>query len=50
MLSVEFKFSLIDLYLRLAKDEAIFGYRDPSDYWMDLGKPDQLAAAEKMMR
>ena len=44
------KFSIIDLYLRLAKKEAIFGYHDTSDYWMDLGKPDQLAAAEKMMR
>ena len=43
------KFSIIDLFLRLAKKEAIFGYHDPSDYWMDLGKPDQLAAAEKMM-
>jgi NDP-sugar pyrophosphorylase family protein len=43
------KFSLIDLYLRLAKDEAIFGYHDPSDYWMDLGKPDQLAEAEKLI-
>jgi NDP-sugar pyrophosphorylase family protein len=43
------KFSLIDLYLRLAKSEAIFGYHDPSDYWMDLGKPDQLAVAEKMI-
>jgi NDP-sugar pyrophosphorylase family protein len=43
------KFSLIDLYLRLAKDVAIFGYHDPSDYWMDLGKPDQLAEAEKII-
>jgi NDP-sugar pyrophosphorylase family protein len=44
------KFSIIDLYLRLAKSEDIFGYHDPSDYWMDLGKPDQLAEAEKKMR
>ena len=43
------KFSLIDLYLRLAKEGAIFGYHDPSDYWMDLGKPDQLAVAEKVI-
>jgi NDP-sugar pyrophosphorylase family protein len=44
------KFSIIDLYLRLAKNEAIYGYHDTSEYWMDLGKPDQLAAAEKMIR
>jgi NDP-sugar pyrophosphorylase family protein len=43
------KFSMIDLYLRLAKDEAIFGYHDTSAYWMDLGKPDQLAEAEKII-
>ncbi len=44
------KFSIIDLYLRLAKSEAIYGYHDTSEYWMDCGKPDQLATAEKMMR
>jgi len=44
------KFSIIDLYLRLAKSQIIYGYHDPSEYWMDLGKPDQLEAAEKMMR
>lgn len=43
------KFSIIDLYLRLAKNEAIYGYHDISEYWMDLGKPDQLTAAEKMI-
>ena len=42
------QFSIIDLYLRLAKSEAIFGYQDTSEIWMDLGKPDQLIAAEKM--
>jgi NDP-sugar pyrophosphorylase family protein len=43
------KFSIIQMYLRLAKSEAIYGYHDISEHWMDLGKPDQLAAAEKMM-
>ncbi len=43
------KFSLIQLYLRLAKSEQIFGYQDLSEYWMDLGKPDQLKEAEKLM-
>lgn len=43
------KFSVIQLYLRLAKNHNIYGYRDTSDLWMDLGKPDQLTAAEKIM-
>jgi len=42
------KFSIIDLYLRLARSESIFGYHDTSETWMDLGKPEQLIAAEKM--
>lgn len=43
------KFSLIQLYLRLAKSEEIYGYLDTSDLWMDLGKPDQLIEAQKIM-
>ena len=43
------KFSLIQLYLRLAKSEEIYGYLDASDLWMDLGKPDQLIEAQKIM-
>lgn len=43
------KFSLIQMYLRLAKSEEIYGYPDASDLWMDLGKPDQLVEAQKIM-
>ena len=43
------KFSLIQMYLRLAKSEEIYGYLDASDLWMDLGKPDQLVEAQKIM-
>tara|TARA_R110001583_G_scaffold8075_4_gene39435 strand:+ start:30748 stop:31485 length:738 start_codon:yes stop_codon:yes gene_type:complete len=39
-------FSIIDLYLRLAKNHKIVGYYDTSDIWMDLGKPDELQKAE----
>jgi Nucleoside-diphosphate-sugar pyrophosphorylase involved in lipopolysaccharide biosynthesis/translation initiation factor 2B, gamma/epsilon subunits (eIF-2Bgamma/eIF-2Bepsilon) len=42
------KFPIMDLYLRLAKDHPIKGYLDQSDLWMDLGKPAQLANAEKL--
>jgi NDP-sugar pyrophosphorylase family protein len=42
-------FPLIPLYLRLAADHAIMGYRDTSSLWMDLGKPDQIIVAEKLL-
>jgi len=43
------KFSVIQLYLRLAAQYTIYGFRDESSLWMDLGKPEQLAAASKLM-
>jgi NDP-sugar pyrophosphorylase family protein len=45
----EGKFPIMDLYLRLAKDHSIKAFIDQSDLWMDLGKPDQLMAAEKLL-
>lgn len=42
-------FSIIDLYLRLAKDYPIAGYHDKSEIWMDLGKPEELLKAEKIL-
>ena len=44
----EGKFPIMDLYLRLAKDHSIKAFIDRSDLWMDLGKPEQLLAAEKL--
>lgn len=44
------KFPIMDLYLRLAKNHSIKGFVDESDLWMDLGKPDQLKAAEVFFR
>jgi NDP-sugar pyrophosphorylase family protein len=43
------KFSVIQLYLRLAKSQNIYGFMDTSTLWMDLGKPEQLIQAEKVM-
>ena len=43
-------FSIIDLYLRLAKDYPIAGYHDRSEIWMDLGKPEELLKAETILR
>ena len=42
------KFPIMDLYLRLAKNHSIKAFVDRSDLWMDLGKPEQLLAAEKL--
>ncbi|MRT93348.1 nucleotidyltransferase family protein [Ancylomarina sp. 16SWW S1-10-2] len=43
-------FSIIDLYLRLAKNHKIAGYYDTSDLWMDLGKPEELEKAELLIK
>ncbi|MCL6101579.1 MAG: nucleotidyltransferase family protein [Bacteroidetes bacterium] len=43
------KFSVIQMHLRLAKSESIYGYHDTSKHWMDLGKPDQLAKAKNII-
>lgn len=44
----ENRFSIIDLYLNLAKNHLIKGYFDNSEFWMDVGKPDQLLKARQL--
>ena len=44
------KFSIIDLYLRLAKEYAILAFNDRATIWMDLGKKEQLKEAENLLR
>jgi NDP-sugar pyrophosphorylase family protein len=39
-------FSIIDVYLRLAKTERLLTWRHDQDLWMDLGTPEHLALAE----
>ncbi len=50
LITEEGKFPIMDLYLRLAKDHPIKAFIDTSSIWMDLGKPDQLQAAEIFFR
>lgn len=50
MITEEGKFPIIDLYLRLAENQSIKAFIDQSDLWMDLGKPEQLQAAELIYR
>lgn len=49
LISEKGKFPVMDLYLRLAQHHTIGAYVDESDLWMDLGKPDQLLQAEKLL-
>ena len=41
--------SVIDLYLQLAKTKRIISKPIQPDYWFDLGKPEQLTAAENFL-
>ena len=41
--------SVIDLYLQLAKNNRIISKPIQPDYWFDLGKPEQLEAAESYL-
>ena len=50
LITEEGRFPIIDLYLRLAKDYPIKGFIDTSSIWLDLGKPEQLQAAESLFR
>ena len=39
-------FSIIDIYLRLAKTHNIQGYLDDKSYWIDVGTPEKLQRGE----
>jgi MurNAc alpha-1-phosphate uridylyltransferase len=42
------KFSIVETYLSLAKDNLILGYDHTGDKFADVGKPESVAAAEKL--
>ncbi len=44
------RFSVIDLYLQLAKSYPIKGFFDESQMWMDVGKPESLEEARQLLR
>ena len=44
------KFSLIDVYLALAKQQKIAGYDHTGDKWVDVGRVESVAAAERMFK
>lgn len=43
-------FSIVDLYLRLAKTHKIAVKVDNDSFWMDLGTPEELARAESVIK
>ena len=44
------KFSLVDVYLSLAADHKIMGYDHTGDLFVDVGKPESVAEAEKYFK
>ncbi|WP_162231187.1 nucleotidyltransferase family protein [Sunxiuqinia dokdonensis] len=50
MIEEQGKFSIIDLYLRLAKTEVVKGFVDEKSVWMDLGKFEQMPEAEQLTK
>jgi NDP-sugar pyrophosphorylase family protein len=42
------KFSLTDVYLKLAADYPIYGFEHSKDHVIDVGKPESVALAEKL--
>lgn len=47
LLTEEGKFSLVDVYLRLAKEYSILGYDHSGGILIDVGKPESIAVAEQ---
>lgn len=50
LLPGEDRFSILDVYLELAKTKDIKVFWDESDMWMDVGKPEQLEEARNIFR
>lgn len=43
-------FPIVDLYLRLAKDYSILAYDHTGDFWLDIGKYEELEKDERLIR
>jgi NDP-sugar pyrophosphorylase family protein len=46
----EGKFSLVDLYLHLAKTEVMKGYDHSGNLFIDVGKPESIEKAEYLFQ
>jgi len=45
----EKKFSIIDLYLTVAKNNEVISYKHPTENFVDVGKPESLKKAENLL-
>jgi NDP-sugar pyrophosphorylase family protein len=43
-------FSLVDLYLQISSEQRIIGFVHDEDEWIDVGKPENLAKAETLLK
>ena len=50
LLPEEEAFPIMPVYLQLAQSENIRGYFHDEDFWMDMGRPEQIATVERMIR
>ena len=50
LITQEGKFSMVDVYLSLAKDEIIKSFDHSDTSFIDVGKPEAVAVAEKLFR
>ena len=48
LIHLQGKFSLVEVYLKLAADHVILGYDHTGDRFVDVGKPDSIAPAESL--
>ncbi len=42
------KFSVMESFLQLAAEHPVFGYKHSTDSWVDVGRPESVALAEKL--
>lgn len=43
------KFSIVDTWLKAAATEDIYSYHQSQGWWIDVGKPEMIAAAERLL-
>lgn len=50
LITLEGKFSMVDVYLQLCATHVIAGYEHKAEKWLDLGKPEALQKAEQLIK
>jgi hypothetical protein len=50
MMEEKERFSVIDIYLKMAENKPIFGQLHPGNTWFDLGKPEQIEIVASFLK